>query len=177
MQAGIFQHSFCFLVILHTQYHICVPLCAGHKCIQIFHIDACIIQHFERGGKRLRPAICRLSAGALGGALADILSGYAIWAIPTMIIKMLNVLPFALMCRKHKSNKILSKSIVLITIISGVITILGYFIAECILYSVASATLSLIGNTIQAVASGIIFIILATSLDKINLKSKLSKGA
>ena len=116
-------------------------------------------------------------AGALGGALADILSGYAIWSIPTMIIKMLNVFPFALMCRKHKSNKILSKSIVLITIISGVITILGYFIAECILYSVASATLSLIGNTIQAVASGIIFIIIATSLDKINLKSKLSKGA
>jgi uncharacterized repeat protein (TIGR04002 family) len=118
-----------------------------------------------------------LIAGALGGALADIVSGFAIWSIPTMIIKMLNVLPFALMCRKHKSNKILSKSIVLITIISGVITILGYFVAECILYSVASATLSLIGNTIQAVASGIIFIIIATSLDKINLKSKLSKGA
>ena len=118
-----------------------------------------------------------LIAGALGGALADIVSGFAIWSIPTMIIKMLNVLPFALICKRYKSNKILSKQTALMTIVSGIVTILGYFIAECILYSVASATLSLIGNTIQAVASGIIFIVIAKSLDKINLKSKLSKGA
>ena len=117
-----------------------------------------------------------LIAGALGGALADILSGYAIWAIPTMIIKMLNAVPFVVMCRKHKSNIILSKHIVLMTVVSGIITILGYFVTECILYSVASATLSILGNTIQAVASGIIFIIIAKATDKINLKSKLSKG-
>lgn len=117
-----------------------------------------------------------LVAGALGGALADIISGFAIWSISTMIIKMLNVLPFAIICRKYKSNKILSKQAVLMAILSGIITILGYFIAECILYSVASATLSLIGNTIQAVASGIIFVIIAKSADKFNLKSKLSKG-
>lgn len=118
-----------------------------------------------------------LIAGALGGALADIISGFAIWSIPTMIIKMLNVLPFALICKRYKSNKILSKQTTLMTIVSGIVTILGYFIAECILYSVASATLSLIGNTIQAVASGIIFVIIAKATDKINLKSKISKGA
>ena len=27
--------------------------------------------YFERGGKRLRPAICRLAAGALGGSEAE----------------------------------------------------------------------------------------------------------
>ena len=117
-----------------------------------------------------------LIAGALGGAIADILSGYTVWAIPTMIIKMLNALPFALMCKKHKSNKILTKQIVLMAVVSGLITILGYFIAECILYSFASATLSLLGNTIQAVSSGIIFVIIAKATDKINLKSKISKG-
>ena len=117
-----------------------------------------------------------LVAGALGGALADILSGYAIWAISTMIIKMLNAIPFMLVCRKHKSSKILSKQTVLMTVVSGIITIFGYFVTECILYSVASATLSLLGNTIQAVASGVIFIIVATALDKINFKSKISKG-
>ncbi len=117
-----------------------------------------------------------LIAGGLGGALADILSGYAIWAIPTMIIKMLNALPFALVCRKYKSSKSLSKYTVLMALVSGIITILGYFVTECILYSVASATLSLLGNTIQAVASGIIFVIIAKATDKINLKSKISKG-
>ena len=117
-----------------------------------------------------------LFAGGLGGALADILSGYAIWAIPTMLIKMLNAVPFAIICRKYKSNKILSKQVVLMTVVSGIITILGYFVAECILYSVASATLSLLGNTIQAVASGIIFVIIAKATDKTNLKSKIIKG-
>lgn len=115
-------------------------------------------------------------AGALGGALADILGGFAIWAIPTAIIKVLISLPFALACRRNKSNKILNKKTALMPVISGIITILGYFVAECILYSVASATLSILGNSIQAVASGILFYIIATALDKINFKSKIIKG-
>lgn len=115
-----------------------------------------------------------LIAGALGGALADILGGFAIWAMPTAIIKALIALPFALACRNNKSNKILNKKTALMPIISGVFTILGYFVAECILYSVASATLSLIGNSIQAVASGILFCIIATALDKINFKRRIN---
>ena len=117
-----------------------------------------------------------LIASALGGALADILSGFAVWSIPTAIIKILNVLPFAIVCKKLKTNKILCKQTVLLTIVSGLITIFGYFVAECILYSVASATLSITGNTIQAVASGIIFMIIATTLDKINFKRRINNG-
>ena len=117
-----------------------------------------------------------LVASALGGALADILGGYAIWAIPTAIIKMLIALPFFLACKNKNASKILNKKTALMPIISGVITILGYFVAECILYSVASATLSLIGNTIQAVASGILFYIVATALDKINFKRRINNG-
>ena len=117
-----------------------------------------------------------LIAGAVGGALADILGGYAVWAIPTAIIKTLIAVPFMLMCRNHKAQKILNIKIALMTIVSGLISMLGYFITECILYSVASATLSIIGNTIQAVASGILFIIIATALDKMNFKSRVFKG-
>ena len=115
-----------------------------------------------------------LIAGALGGALADILGSYAIWAIPTAIIKILIALPFALVCKKEKSEKILNKRTTLMPMVSGIITILGYFIAECILYSFASATLSIIGNTTQAVASGILFYITATALDKMNFKRRIN---
>ncbi len=114
-----------------------------------------------------------LIAGALGGALADILGGYAVWAIPTAIIKMLIALPFAIVCKKN-SSRILNGITASMTIVSGIITIFGYFVAECILYSVASATLSLIGNTIQAVASGILFYITAAALDKINFKRRIN---
>lgn len=112
-------------------------------------------------------------AGALGGALADIISGFAIWSIPTAVIKFLNALPFVFFCKK---SKILCKQTISMTIVSGIITILGYFVTECILYSVASATLSIIGNTIQAVTSGILFVIIASALDKMNFKSRVFKG-
>ena len=98
------------------------------------------------------------------------------WAVPTAIIKILIALPFMFACRKNKTPKMLNIKVPLMTIISGAISILGYFIAECILYSVASATLSIIGNTIQAVASGILFIIIAGALDKMNFKSRFFKG-
>jgi len=117
-----------------------------------------------------------LVASALGGALADILGGYIVWAIPTAIIKTLISLPFVLVCKNNKSNKILYKKVVFMLFVSGTISILGYFVAECILYSVASATLSIIGNTIQAVTSGFLFIIIATALDKMNFKSRVFKG-
>ncbi len=136
-----------------------------HLGDSIIYLTACVL-----------PFPYCLVASALGGALADILSGFAIWSIPTMIIKMLNALPFAIVCKKYRINRILSKQTVLITILSGCITILGYFVAECILYSVASATLSLLGNTIQAVASGIIFIIMAAALDKTNFKRRINNG-
>ena len=117
-----------------------------------------------------------LVASALGGALADILGGYAVWAIPTAIIKILIALPLMLICKRNQSSKILNVKTASTTIISGVISIVGYFVTECILYSVASATLSIIGNTIQAVSSGVLFIIVAGALDKMNFKSRIFKG-
>lgn len=117
-----------------------------------------------------------LIASAIGGALADILGGYAVWAIPTAIIKILIALPFMVVCKRNNAPKIFNLKVALMTIISGAISILGYFVAESILYSIESATLSIIGNIIQAVSSGILFIIIATALDKINFKSRISKG-
>ena len=117
-----------------------------------------------------------LVASAIGGALADILGGYAVWAIPTAIIKILIALPFMIACRRNKTEKILNVKTASMPIISGIFTILGYFVAECILYSVESATLSILGNTIQAVSSGILFIIVAGALDKMNFKSRIFKG-
>lgn len=118
-----------------------------------------------------------LVASAIGGALADILGGYAVWAIPTAIIKVLIALPIMIISKKNQAPKMLNIKVALMTIISGAISIVGYFVAECVLYSVESATLSILGNTIQAVSSGILFIIVATALDKMNFKSRIFKGA
>lgn len=117
-----------------------------------------------------------LIAAALGGALADVLTGFAVWAIPTAIIKIMIALPFALVCKKDNSNKILNKKTSLIPVVSGLISIVGYFVAECILYSVPSATLSIFGNTIQGVGSTVVFYIMAIALDKTNFKRRINNG-
>ncbi len=112
-----------------------------------------------------------LIPGAIGGALADILGGFAVWSIPTAIIKAFNALPFLLLCRKNDTHKILTKKTTLSVFISSLVTMLGYFFAEAILYSVASAQLSIIENAIQVIANAIVFFIISAMLDKTNFKS------
>ncbi len=110
-------------------------------------------------------------ASALGGGLADILSGFAIWSIPTAIIKALNTIPFLITYKANQTDKILSKKSIFAALISGAITMLGYFAVESVLYSVASAALSIIGNFIQASFGAIIFFITAAALDKTKFKT------
>lgn len=139
-----------------------------HLGDSIIYLVACVL-----------PLPYALLAAALGGALADITAGFAIWAIPTAIIKALNALPFALiykMSKAQNSNKILNKQTAGMPVISGIITVGGYFIAESILYSVASATLSIMGSCIQAVGSAIIYYIAAVALDKMNFKRRINNG-
>lgn len=139
-----------------------------HLGDSIIYLAACVL-----------PLPYALLAAALGGALADVLAGFAIWAVPTAIIKTLNALPFALiykMCKGKNTNKILNKQTAGMPVLSGIITVGGYFIAESILYSVASATLSIMGSCIQAVGSAIIFYIVAVVLDKMNFKRRINHG-
>lgn len=119
-----------------------------------------------------------LLAASIGGALADILADAAVWAPATAIIKALNVLPFALIytCRLTKSpNRILNKSTALAPLISGVITVLGYLLAEGIMYTFPSALTSVPISCIQAVGSAVIYYAAAAALDKLNFKSKICK--
>lgn len=118
--------------------------------------------------------------GSFGGALADALSGYVIYVIPTFIVKAVNSLCFYIIARK--SEKILCvKSIIAMTL-SSLVTIFGYYFVAVILYapdfSLASFKSQLVvipGNIIQAVSSAVLFIAIGTFADKISLKSWVRK--
>lgn len=117
-------------------------------------------------------------AAAIGGGLADVLAGVPVWAPATAIIKALNVLPFALVyvCRLTKSqNKLLNKWTVFMPLASGAVTVLGYLLAEGLMYSFASAVLSVPMSLIQAVGSAVIYYLAAAALDRLNFKSKIYK--
>lgn len=107
----------------------------------------------------LGPVYGPIAAG-FGSFLADILSGYAVWALPSLLIKGLDALVFALIFRGVKnvsgSSKTLISKFLLALLIGGSIMVGGYFVTSVILYSYAGAVGSIVPNIIQAVGGGII---------------------
>lgn len=108
-------------------------------------------------------------AAAVGAAVADIVSGFAAYAIPSLIIKVLIAVPFVLVSKK--SEKLLSIKTALLTIPSGIITVFGYFLADLVLFR-EGAISDIPANLIQAAGSAIVFILLAFALDRAKIKNR-----
>lgn len=115
-------------------------------------------------------AVC---AAAVGGSLADLLSGAAVWAPATFIIKSLNVLPFYLLRRKN--SKLMGKGAAVAAPASGMITIAGYFIAESLMYSPQSAVVSIPFSIVQAVGSAVVFFVIAYAMDMSGAADKIRR--
>ncbi len=103
----------------------------------------------------LSPAYGFFAAG-IGSALADLFSGYAIYAPATFLIKGATAL-VAYFMRKHlarKTNGILKE------VFSGIpaecVMVFGYFGFECLLYGVLPAATAIPANLIQAAAGLVI---------------------
>ena len=111
-------------------------------------------------------------SAAIGAACADIVSGFAVYAVPSALIKILIAVPFVLISKKQ--SKLLSVRSAIFTIISGVITVLGYFAADLILYR-EGAIADLPANIIQAAGSAVVFIVLAFALDRAGIKQRFEK--
>lgn len=115
-------------------------------------------------------------AAAVGGALADVLAGAPQWAVATAIIKAVNAVPFILATaayNKKKSPKIVNVTTLIMTVVSGLITIFGYLLAEGIMYSFPSALTSVPFSIVQAVGSAVIFAIVGKILDQIKIHKYL----
>lgn len=116
-------------------------------------------------------------AASIGGGLADILAGAAVWALPTAIIKACNSVPFiiatAYYVKRKDSHKIIHLSTILMTVVSGLITIFGYLLAEGLMYSFPSALTSVPFSIIQSLGSAIIFILVGYALDAIKIQKYL----
>ena len=96
-------------------------------------------------------------------------SGSAIWAIPTMMIKPLTALWFT-----NKQEKLFNRHNLIGVLIAGAVSIVGYYLAEVILVGSWTAPLLTIwGNVVQAVGSGILFVVMSFAIDRVSLKKKL----
>ncbi len=106
--------------------------------------------------------------GALGGGIADLLTA-PMWMIPTVIIKMLIVIPFS-----SRRNTIMSKRNLIAPIISFFISATGYYIAEAILFGTKTAIISAFsGSFIQSGGSALFFYLAAAAFDGAGVKRNL----
>ena len=120
-------------------------------------------------GAALLPTPYAMAAGAIGGGLSDYLSGYAIWVLPTIIIKAMQASLFT-----SKKNNIVNKRNIIAVIFSAVVCIVGYYLAGGVLYGNFGAALADVPtNLIQSVASAALFIFLGIVLDRMDFKKHI----
>lgn len=93
-----------------------------------------------------------VAAAAIGSMLADLLGGYFTYLIPTFVIKGL-VAAVALTGLKG-SKPLWAEWLVLAA--AEAVMVLGYFLAECLLYGAAAAAAAVLPNVMQGLG-GVVF--------------------
>ena len=88
-----------------------------------------------------------IPAAAIGSALADILGGYLVYAIPTMAIKAL----VALIAWKSWKASSWARA-TLAFVLAEIVMVTGYFLFESIMYGAAAAWAAAGANCIQGIA-------------------------
>ena len=116
----------------------------------------------------LLPTPYALAAAAIGGGLADLLTA-PMWTLPTIIIKMFITLPFT-----NKSKRIITPRNIIATVIAYLISSIGYFVAEYLIFETWSVLLvSMMQSLIQSGGSALFFVIIGMAFDKAHIKTRL----
>lgn len=138
-----------------------------HAGDSMIYLAACIL-----------PPPYAIASSAIGGFMADILAGAPQWALATAIIKMFNALPF-IVCRhvlkkKGKDDRILRPSTIAMLIPTSIVTVVGYFLAEGLMFGFEVSLISaFIGGWLQPLAGAVVYLCVGASLDAIKFKSKI----
>ncbi len=156
--AGIFTAIvFVFTAYLH------IPSHTGYTHVGdgFIYLAACML-----------PLPYAMFVGAGGALLADCLTGYAIWAPGSIIIKAVAVLFFS-----RKSARIISIRNLLALIPAWAVCIGGYYLYEALITGNFVAPLSGIpGYITQSVLSSILFVMAGLAMDKLNAKNTFVGG-
>lgn len=115
-------------------------------------------------------------AGGIGSALADILSGYAHWALFTFIIKgIMGYLVGSIGQYAGKQEKFFDFRKASATVVGILWMVFGYFVAGGILKSSFMISLASVPeNIVQGVSGAVIFFVVGYSLHKVHIKELVS---
>lgn len=110
-------------------------------------------------GWMLSPVYGFLAAG-IGSALADLLSGYVIYAPATFVIKGIMALVAVSIFRLVNKRKGILLSATISGVAAEIVMILGYFIFEGVLYGFGSSVVNIPANGVQGVAGLVLGVLL-----------------
>lgn len=109
-------------------------------------------------------------AGAVGSALADLIGGFAIWIVPTLVIKYIMAWIFGIISQNHHNKFVINSGNLTAVFLGLVWMVAAYTIFGAILYDSMEAGLSSTpGLALKALLNAIIFLILVKPLQKIAL--------
>lgn len=128
-------------------------------------------------GILLGPVLGGLAA-AIGSTLADVMSGYGVYAPATFVIKGLDalVVGYVYLALTGKNGALLKNAgaFTISVLAGGAIMVGGYLIYETFLYGFAPALLNVALNVTQAVGGAIIAAPLLAALEKMGLRRILN---
>ena len=156
--AGIFTAVvFVFTAYLH------IPSHTGYTHVGdgFIYLAACLL-----------PLPYAMFVGAGGALLADCLTGFAIWAPGSIIIKTAAVLFFS-----RKSKNIICLRNILALIPAWVLCIGGYYLYEALITgNFVSPLAGIPGYITQSLLSSILFVAVGLAMDKLNIKPMINGG-
>lgn len=103
-------------------------------------------------------------AAGLGSALADVFSGYIIYAPATFIIKGLMAVVAYYVFNGIKLSKIAAR--IISAVLAETVMVLGYYIFEGFMYGFIPSAVNILPNAVQGVAGIIIGVILIQIFEK-----------
>lgn len=115
----------------------------------------------------------------VGSALADFLGGYSYYILPTLIIKFLMGFIMGLVLeygyKKFESKKSLTILKLISMVISAIVMLVGYFIAQTIMYGSYEIALAAVPmNSVQSAVGIVVGMILATALEKTAVRDRFA---
>lgn len=143
-----------------TAYVLHIPLPTGgyvHVGDALIYLAACLL-----------PLRWAMAAGAVGGAVADLLTA-PMWAPATFVIKALICLPFT-----AKGRRLLATRNAAATVIAALVSPTLYgFVNVFFARSWAAFWPQFLGTLVQGAGSAVVFFVLAFACDKAGLKKRL----
>lgn len=150
---------FTALVFVVTAY-LHIPTANGyiHVGDGLIYLAACLL-----------PLPYALAVGAGGALLADCLTGFAIWAPGSVIIKAATVFLFS--CKK---KSLINPRSLTALLPAALLCAGGYYLYESLIYqNFISPIAGIPASLTQSVASSVLFILVGIAADKTHLKSRI----